>query len=102
MLFGAVSRASSPISDASRYTRFGSQVLPIDRSEGYDVVLVSVVALPVGVIVEALTPWLDSFHQPQAAIPSRAMAGARELFISCAFSPRVIRDTRSAARSAGR
>ncbi len=73
----------------------------MDRSEGYDVVLVSVVALPVGVIVEALTPWLASFHQPQAAMPSRGMAGARLLFISWAFSASDIRDTRSAARSAG-
>ena len=64
-------------------------------------VLVSVVALPVGVIVEALTPWLDSFHQPHAATPSRGMAGARLLFISWAFSSRLMRDTRSAARSLG-
>ena len=46
-------------------------------------VLVSVVALPVGVSVEALTPWFDSFHQPQAATPRRGIAGARLLSICC-------------------
>jgi hypothetical protein len=65
------------------------------------VVFVRVVALPVGVIVEALTPWLDSFHQPQAAMPSRGIAGAWLLFISWAFSASDMRETRSAARSAG-
>ena len=64
-------------------------------------VLVSVVALPVGVSVEAFTPWFDSFHQPQAATPRRGMAGARLLSICWAFSSSVMRATRSAARSAG-
>ena len=48
---GATSRASSPICSRLWYTRSGSQVPPIDRSIGYDVVLVSVVALPVALIV---------------------------------------------------
>jgi hypothetical protein len=73
----------------------------MDRSDGYDVVLVRVVAFPLGVRVDAFTPWLDSFHQPQAATPSRGIAGARLLSICPAFSAVVIRETRSAARSAG-
>src|SRR5918911_2490540 len=96
-----MSRASSLILPASRYTRSGFQVLPIDRSDGYDVVLVRVVALPDGFNCRALTPWLDSFHQPHAATPSRGIAGARLLIICCAFSASVMRETRSAARSVG-
>src|SRR3954447_4997862 len=96
-----MSRASSLILPASWYTSSGFQVLPIDRSEGYEVVLVRVVALPEGFSCRALTPWLDSFHQPQSATPSRAIAGARLLIICCAFSASVIRDTRSVARSVG-
>ena len=76
-------------------------MLPIDRSDGYDVVLTRVVALPDGVSVEAFTPWLASFHQPHAATPRLGMAGARLLSICAAFSAVVIRETRSAARSAG-
>src|SRR5947209_3137414 len=96
-----MSRASSLILPASWYTRSGFQVLPIDRSEGYDVVLVRVVALALLLYCRALTPWLDSFHQPHEATPSRGIAGGLLLIICCAFSSSVMRETRSAARSAG-
>ena len=47
-------------------------------------------------------PWFASFHQPHAATPSREIAGGLLESICAAFSAVVIRETRSAARSAGR
>ena len=60
-----------------------------------------VVALPLGLSVSALTPWLASFHQPHAATPRRGMAGGLLLSICAAFSLVVMRETRSVARSTG-
>jgi hypothetical protein len=79
--------------------RSGSQLEPIAWSIGYEVVFVSVVALPLASSCERETPCSASFHQPYCWTPSRGIAGAA-LELPCeAFSASVIRDTRSAARS---
>ena len=96
---GTTSRASSEIALASRYIRPGSQLDPSDRSIGYDVVFVRIVALPLGFVCRRETPCSASFHQPYAGIPSRGIAGAWLDTVCDAFSASVMRDTRSAARS---
>ena len=64
-------------------------------------VLVSVVALALSRNCERETPCSASFHQPHGCTPRRGIAGERELEIVCeAFSDSVMRETRSAARSA--
>src|SRR4051812_23184242 len=95
------SRASSEIAVASVYCRLGSHVEPSERLSGYDVVLLRSVAFWLLTCCSRATPCSASFHQPYCAMPSRGIAGDTLLFIWLAFSASVIRETRSAARSAG-
>ena len=73
----------------------------MDRSDGYDVVLVSVVALPDGVSGQRVDAVIGLVPPAPGGDAQAGMAGGRLLSICAAFSARVIRETRSAARSVG-
>src|SRR5437899_1365284 len=101
VLFVSTSRASLEIIDASSFSSGGFQVEAAERATGYDVVFVSDVQFELFVSVSQETPCAASFHQPYAEMPRREIAGAMFEFACDAFSASVIRETRSAALSAG-
>ncbi len=94
-------RASSEIAVVAWYISSGSHVMELAKFVGKLVACTPPVAPPLFVSAPSrLSPCWPSLQYVYCCTPSRGIAGAL-LVRSCnTFSPNVIRDTRSAARSA--